>query len=922
MKKVLRIAMLITCAALALTPPAAHAQDWWKPYTAPCTERENVFAFTQKPTVKLVQKDKYEISFAVKGNCDVTVAMVDEKGVVVRHLGSGVLGANAPAPFQKNSLKQKIYWNGKDDLDYYVKEPEKLKLRVSLGLKPESDRLLGAVSPHNLPGYVAGMAASEEGVFVFTRGGRSVPGNRYTVRHFDHDGEYAKTVWPPPASLPREKLNGLWWVEYEPGKWSVQGADENPNYWGRSLWMGAVMEWAGPGVVRPAVVGSRILFSCNGDYTGVRGKPAQPRLRWIHTDGSTDVRGIEGRIYFAAKGPCFAPRLAASPDGRTVYMVGLETSSKHGVAQPVVLSFPLDGKEKAKVFAGKMNAHGSDDTHLNQPRDVACDASGRVYVADELNGRVQVFSDKGELLKSIKAFSPHAVQIHQKTGAVYVAHAGRERGKRTERVTKFKPFPALSEEFHQDGVGGDAFVLDSWSARPRLWLGRQGSRERVSNLIVWEETGNGFKPLIDFNARAKKDAGTNYHGRWSGDNHGAHANCDPTRERVHLGRHKSFDLRTGKFLGDLSVGRRIGDNIAFDKRGYMHIEYGYSHVARVDPDRKASGMEVPYDYGEEKDGWIGPISLPRVGRHPYGMGVNMRGDVAVVLGTEKIPKMETEQALNTGRSARVGPLGMTGGTYNATTEFFRALAEDEKRGITVPFVPRRPGHPLGFGTIWTWDSSGEEREQMTVIAGQRINGVQMDEDGKLYFSNARLRMRNGKPFLEERAVRQGTDERITPFTGTYMKTTGTKVRFLCRDAAIPMNPWPTRQPDLSGPWGYSGYGTRIPVWVEGAEWFCAGASPMKPSDCSCYQLRAHLDWYKRSYVPELYRHSIGILDTNGNLVMHAGEYGNYDSTRDRIASTFIRFVSGTDNYLCFEDWGERLTVLKLSYHAEETVGIK
>jgi hypothetical protein len=34
-----------------------------------------------------------------------------------------------------------------------------------------------------------------------------------------------------------------------------------------------------------------------------------------------------------------------------------------------------------------------------------------------------------------------------------------------------------------------------------------------------------------------------------------------------------------------------------------------------------------------------------------------------------------------------------------------------------------------------------------------------------------------------------------------------------------------------------------------------------------------------------------------------------------------RFISGTDNYICFEDWSERLVVLKIAYHAEETVGM-
>jgi len=39
----------------------------------------------------------------VKGYCDVAVSIVDEGGKILRHLGAGVLGKNAPAPFAKNS---------------------------------------------------------------------------------------------------------------------------------------------------------------------------------------------------------------------------------------------------------------------------------------------------------------------------------------------------------------------------------------------------------------------------------------------------------------------------------------------------------------------------------------------------------------------------------------------------------------------------------------------------------------------------------------------------------------------------------------------------------------------------------------------------------------------------------------------------
>jgi len=119
--------------------------------------------------------------------------------------------------------------------------------------------------------------------------------------------------------------------------------------------------------------------------------------------------------------------------------------------------------------------------------------------------------------------------------------------------------------------------------------------------------------------------------------------------------------------------------------------------------------------------------------------------------------------------------------------------------------------------------------------------------------------------------------------------------------------------------------------VESAEWLYAGASPIVSGGCSCPTERLYVDWFKRVHVPEQYRHSIGILDTAGNLIMHLGRFGNFDSGDgaksrvpvggDNIAMSAVRFISGTDNYLVFDDGGERLVVLKLNYHAEETVAI-
>jgi hypothetical protein len=212
--------VMLTCGAVAA--------DAWKPYAAPCTEREDVFAFTRKPAVKLVEKDRYEITFAVKGNCDLAADIIDEKGDVVRHLGAGVLGPNAPAPFQKNSLSQKITWNGKDDLGYYHKAPEKLKVRVRLGLKPVFDKRLGGSSPRNLPGFVSGLAVGPDEVIVICRGVWS-GFSHATVRKFDREGKYLGVLVPPPSDLPEEKLKGMGYVDEDslvPAAGRGQAADE------------------------------------------------------------------------------------------------------------------------------------------------------------------------------------------------------------------------------------------------------------------------------------------------------------------------------------------------------------------------------------------------------------------------------------------------------------------------------------------------------------------------------------------------------------------------------------------------------------------------------------------------------------------------------------------------------------------------
>ena len=161
--------------------------------------REEVFEFAEEPSVKR-EGAKWVIAFASKGRCDATVAILDKQGKVVRHLASGVLGPNAPRPFQQDSLEQRIEWDGLTDT--FEKPPEGCRVRVSLGLKTKYE-LSMAFDPYDLP--QRGKNAKEDPTYV----GSDAQGNVYVgvVNRgacqgyvFDRQGKYLRTFCPIPAA--------------------------------------------------------------------------------------------------------------------------------------------------------------------------------------------------------------------------------------------------------------------------------------------------------------------------------------------------------------------------------------------------------------------------------------------------------------------------------------------------------------------------------------------------------------------------------------------------------------------------------------------------------------------------------------------------------------------------------------------------
>jgi hypothetical protein len=145
--------------------------------------REEVYEFTADPAVKK-EGDKWVITFASKGKCDVTVSILDRAGKVVRHLASGVLGSNAPHPLQQNSLSQKLEWDGRNDQG----KPAPAGCRVTVGLGLRVMRVKSNFNPYGVRDTKVTYATDPDGNFYLRNGLK-----------YGKDGKYLGRYYPPPS---------------------------------------------------------------------------------------------------------------------------------------------------------------------------------------------------------------------------------------------------------------------------------------------------------------------------------------------------------------------------------------------------------------------------------------------------------------------------------------------------------------------------------------------------------------------------------------------------------------------------------------------------------------------------------------------------------------------------------------------------
>lgn len=902
-------------------------------------KRDEVFEFTQSP--QLVRRGRqFEITFTSKAFCDVTVAVEDSTGRVIRHLVSGVLGENAPPPLVSKSLAQRIVWDGKDDHGRYVDDLADLSVRVSLGLKPQFERTLfwspyKRVSRNNRPL----VAANESGVFVFEGEGAD------HLRMYDHSGTYLRTVYPFPADkLP--EVQGLATARFPqsgrelPLKHGLVQATMLTS--GRNTEHGTLSKYQA-GATSMAIAGSRIAL-------------ASEKLNRLATNGTSGGLTLTGpatalEINFRGAELSIEPRSAAlSPDGRWLYLTGYQFKPEHPRPHtwiPCVMRLEFAANAPLELFAGSisMDEVGSDAEHFKVPTSVACDAQGRVYVADYMNDRVQVFSAEKQLLQTLKVHKPAELAIDQTCGEIYLGswmmlnRYSAPGDVQDPLVVKLPPLdakqPAAPVKLPLPILGHNPNVfmnkeaglqyglaVDSWATPATLWLipasngsvselamvrGQMDKSAELACIRLLQEREGKLEIVRDFGQQVLEDI----------------VRAAPP---VHARQKLYVNPRTGKlyiFEGQAGVTKSVRDlleidpatgsvrpfplpfdaeDLAFDLAGHIYLRTD-NVVGRFRPD---TWQEVPFDYGEERksvgfsssrDGrqtdLVGALVLPaqRPGCfHQGGMHVSTRGNVVV-------------------------------SCFNDKANFDRRGESREIRDATVitegkAYTPRMfPGRQR-YNEVQVWDDHGQMLYEDAMPGVTMMDGIAMDAQDNLYVLATPNRVLDGEPYFLERAE-----------TLIKARPLGAKLASGKQGLPLPLEPRPNRPPDMQR----SGDG---PMWIEGHQWLYGGVgyggfnSSKGGGGCACWHARFALDHFARSFAPEVDHYSVAVLDTAGNLILRIGQYGNVDSDGpsslvplpgDGVGLFDAAYVAThTDHRLFIADGGNaRIVSVALNYHVDQ-----
>jgi outer membrane protein assembly factor BamB len=806
--------------------------------------------FTKKPAVTKAG-DKVMITFAVDRETDVAVFIEDAKGVIVRHLVAGVLGKNPPEPLKANSLEQSVEWDGKDDdgrpvsgvsvqvsgaqPDTRTLKPETpLRVRVAAGMKVgyAGTAFSDKTGPNNIAD-VMGMAVGPDGrLYVLSHRWQRYVGYSTAVHVFRRDGAYEQTIKPFHGNLAEERIKplgafrtkeeGLVPIVYSanidisyypnvdiqqqpaftPDGRLVLAVKPSPGYWNSFAYLAVI----------------------DGDG-GIPGdKYAGPPFGAKEWDTQLVAPFGDGKGGFASFN---IPYLAASQDGKAVYLTGLRTGGLQAkrALDHAVYGAPLPERGPIQLVFGDPAAAGNDDKHLSDPRGVAVDGKGHILVADFGNNRVVVLNEKDKTMAgSFPADAPFWVGANAKTGAIYV-------GTKQSAVVKFSGWPDPKEVARADFAAQFNKInaherpgtplhlaLDASAEKPLLWAAYAGSPYAAAGgpPLRLEDLGTSFSDAKPVDAYSPIYP-------WN-------LSADPLRREVSCqsGGIRILNEETGKIA---DVAHPFGAEANLVRLGLNGQVFGQGHSSKLKRfDRK--GKLLPFEATAGDKALNGQLNNQPEGTTawPRDFCVDRRGDIYV---------------------------------KNRNKDYHGLMSVEQ----------HSPDGALKRTAIWmTTDGALGPRVD---LKGNIYMGECVKPLGQPYPEIFSGRLPKGKE--AEYVWMYGSLVKYGPKGGAAWYPTGTKWA-LPYAGECKLDP-ALKKEKVSGT---RGTGLIKEMELQGAEWFRPGLAYLLDMGgcgtdrCHCTACDFDVDDFGRSFCPNQGLFRVEVADTNGNKILNIGGYGNQD----------------------------------------------
>ena len=844
------------------------------------------------PDVK-TKGNAVEIRFEVNTPTDVAVWIEDAKGERVRHLAAGMLGANPPAPLKKNSLKQTLSWDRKDD---WGKPVSVGKFRVKLGLRSKAT-LEKVIGWDPSPKQINAIGIDGNGKLLVLGGERD---EWMEIQRFDRNGKFETMLYPPPADIPPEKLVGYNIIDLGP---------DGQVRWG-SHRLNAFMPHLDQPMPHNILVNSQgqmVFFGC--EY---QGGPAH--FYKINADGSLPpdfigpyLKDITWQQYYDFCAKRF--HFALDPDDeKIVYVSGvkelhrLETAPEHGKSEllpadkyretiyNVVMRMHWDKAQMPEDFVGKRNIIGNQGSdkpgEFSDPQGICFDNDKNLWVCDRENNRIQIFNRDGKYLRQFAHSRPYLVAISKKTGCAYVM--GTEEDGQVY-VTKYSDDKSPKVLAKSVALGPESYwrtmALDETGSKPELRIVSGKSYRCIPQVDVGKNDDSHSTYIVD----RMVDEGKAFSepeiiiGKRSPRSKYARIAAGWDTDIIAAGTYW-FDGNSGKELGPIW---KMGGEIAAARDGTWVVRENFvNEDVRIMPaDWPSRPKATPLHQWK-----IVPWSLNRAGLRGFCVAPN--GDVYVARYYQWIRDSSlrggqegSDHHMAIDRYSNDGKMLKKRVIYELSTGAQSPVVDIHGNIYVIDNHGRKIGQfyeddiaanlPQWMKDIQrTWKIDWEKiRKGETVEAGYNkfVYNPLIKSIGTLYKFGPK-----GGGLLWRAA--QGPYKQ-------HMPKTDAKGYVTWNDWGYPSTPKPNRP---ATHWSSSvingnNHEGVFPQWQEGVEWEFLGVGSAwgrynkGHSSCVCQTIRNCVDDFGRTYTPAVHRSTVRMVDTAGNEILRIGSYGNMAS---------------------------------------------